>query len=107
MSFDTKSPGAVLPSERELCDEFNVSRGTARQALAELEKAGIVYRKQGRGTFVSTLDHQHATMPLDDNALVRDMARQGILASVTLLASGKAAPPETRSVPAFTWVAPP
>jgi len=45
-------PGSVLPSEQEVCREFGVSRVTSRRALAELAAAGVIYRQQGRGTFV-------------------------------------------------------
>ncbi|HUJ69707.1 MAG TPA: GntR family transcriptional regulator [Syntrophorhabdales bacterium] len=42
-----------LPSEAQLCQEFNVSRITVRQALAELMKAGLIYRDRGKGTFIT------------------------------------------------------
>lgn len=46
-------PGSILPSEFELAAEMSVSQGTARKALIELEKSGIVERRQGKGTFVT------------------------------------------------------
>ncbi len=45
--------GARLPSERELCAQFGVSRITVRQALAALEREGRLMRDRGRGTFVA------------------------------------------------------
>lgn len=48
-------PGRQLPSERELCEEYGVSRITVRQALAALANAGRVARQQGVGTFVAPL----------------------------------------------------
>lgn len=46
-------PGCRLPSERELCESFNVSRATTTQALKDLERIGLVERIQGKGTFVA------------------------------------------------------
>ena len=40
-----------LPSERELCHIFNVSRPTIRKALENLEKENLITRIQGRGSF--------------------------------------------------------
>ena len=46
------APGSLIPSEAELAAEFNISRNTVRQALKELENAGILIRQRGKGTFV-------------------------------------------------------
>jgi GntR family histidine utilization transcriptional repressor len=42
-----------VPSENELCELCDVSRMTARRALEEMTQDGVLYRVQGRGTFVS------------------------------------------------------
>jgi GntR family transcriptional regulator len=43
----------TVPTEKELCQEFGVSRITVRQALLSLESDDLIRREQGRGTFVS------------------------------------------------------
>lgn len=43
--------GAQLPTERDLAADFSVARNTVRRALALLERAGLVERAVGRGTF--------------------------------------------------------
>lgn len=45
--------GARVPSERELCVAYDISRITVRQAIAELVVEGRLTRQQGRGTFVA------------------------------------------------------
>jgi DNA-binding GntR family transcriptional regulator len=46
------TPGSSIPSERELCERYGISRMTARQAISGLETEGLLYREQGKGTFV-------------------------------------------------------
>ena len=41
-----------LPTESELCDEFNASRFTVREALRRLVERGMVQRRQGAGSIV-------------------------------------------------------
>lgn len=44
--------GCLLPTEAELCEEFDVSRYTIREALRRLMAMGLVSRRQGSGTTV-------------------------------------------------------
>lgn len=45
-------PGDLVPSERELSEQFDVSRMTVRQAISTLVSHGVVQRVRGLGTFV-------------------------------------------------------
>ncbi len=47
--WDTAEP---LPTEEALAKSIGVSRSTARQALDDLSREGLIVRRQGRGTFV-------------------------------------------------------
>jgi GntR family transcriptional regulator len=46
------SPGSLIPSERALCERYGISRMTARQSITELVNEGLLYREQGKGTYV-------------------------------------------------------
>ncbi len=45
-------PGQALPSEPKLAASLQISRSTVRQALADLERDGMIRRVRGKGTFV-------------------------------------------------------
>ena len=56
--------GMLIPSESQLCEMYQVSRITVRRALKELENQTLVYKIQGKGTFVrasikDVLDQQY------------------------------------------------
>jgi len=53
------TPGDMVPSERELSEQYHISRMTARQALSELATEGLLRREQGRGTFVARPKIEH------------------------------------------------
>lgn len=48
------APEDALPPERDLAEEFSVSRITVRKALDGLVSEGLLTRRQGSGTFVAT-----------------------------------------------------
>jgi GntR family transcriptional repressor for pyruvate dehydrogenase complex len=50
------SPGAALPSERDLGEQFGVSRTVIREALRSLAGKGVVEMTQGRGLRVARVD---------------------------------------------------
>ncbi|WP_045729155.1 GntR family transcriptional regulator [Xanthomonas sp. GPE 39] len=52
-------PGEALPAERQLCEHLKISRVTLRQAVDALVEQGLVSRRQGAGTFVTShIQHQ-------------------------------------------------
>ena len=53
------TPGTQIPSERELCAEYGVSRITVREVLKTLVQEGYLTRKQGKGTFVALPKFEH------------------------------------------------
>lgn len=48
-----------IPSERELMEQYQVSRITVRKAIDELVMEGYLYRIQGKGTYVKTDEKSH------------------------------------------------
>ena len=50
------SPGTYLPSETRLAEDYGVAVGTLRKALLDLAAEGVVVRRQGKGTVVTSHD---------------------------------------------------
>lgn len=69
-------PGSPLPSFRMLAEELLVSLITVKRAYEELEREGIIYRRQGLGTFVAERGHDRT------RAAGRAAAKEGIAAGV-------------------------
>jgi len=57
-------PGDQLPPERQLADQFEVSRASVREALRALELLGIVETRPGGGTFVRQATPEDLKRPL-------------------------------------------
>jgi DNA-binding LacI/PurR family transcriptional regulator len=70
-SMNLKS-GDKIPSENDFCHKSNVSIRTVRRALTELEKDGVIVRRQGQGSFL---------LDINANARPDSMGTIGILFS--------------------------
>jgi GntR family transcriptional regulator len=85
--------GAAIPSERELEETFGLSRTTVRQAINELVRDGVLYRYQGRGTFVARPKIQPALHRL--TSFSEDMRMRGLRPGGRILENGLVpAPPD-------------
>lgn len=83
-------PDTRMPSDAELCEQFGVSRMTARQAVQVLVTEGIVYRKRGHGTF---RQHRRIQRSLGSPlSFTENMRRRGLTASSTMLTFERAYP---------------
>src|SRR5215475_13588175 len=69
IAADRLLPGSPLPSFRALAEELLVSLITVKRAYEELEREGIIYRRQGLGTFVSERGHDRTRAAKRERAL--------------------------------------
>lgn len=83
--------GDVIPSEPELCRQFDTTRMTVRRAIDALVNDGKLYRVQGKGTFVSQfeLDKTYQKQGFTSN-----MLSLGLHPSSTVLYAGECEAPE-------------
>lgn len=84
-----------LPSERELCDQFDISRSTTRQAMIVLENEGYIYKKPGKGSFVSPKTYTQSLVKMysfsEEIKKLGKTPKTKILSFMTIPASSKAA----------------
>lgn len=90
------TPGAKLPSEKDLLDEYGVSRTVVREAVTRLQAEGLVETFQGRGSFVLAVP-EPSSFRLEQQA-IRSQAdvlamvdfRIGLECEAAALAAGRA-----------------
>src|SRR3546814_3879447 len=86
-SSDLK-PGDKLPSEKQLGEQFSVSRSVVREAVSQLKSEGLVSSQQGRGVFVNERGARQTfrldPTRLDDkqDEIGRDSCRERVCQSV-------------------------
>lgn len=78
-------PGRMIPSERALCKSYGVSRITVRRCLSEMIHNGILYRQQGRGSFVAKRQVKQGLARIV--SFSRTVMELGMQPSTTLLSS--------------------
>ena len=76
-------PGAKLPTERVLAEEFSITRVTVRQALTRMEAEGLIFREERRGWFVSPPRVHYD--PTANTSFTKSIAEQGRAAGTQIL----------------------
>lgn len=75
--------GSLIPSERELCSIYNVSRMTIRLAIDELVRDGKVKKCQGKGTYVCNRSIQQNLNNI--YSFSKEMEKQGKISSTKVI----------------------
>lgn len=65
-------PGDILPSQNEMCAKYGVSNHTVREAVGSLVHEGLLYRIQGKGTFVAQRKLDKLTLGFLTSRMHRD-----------------------------------
>ncbi|EDS78533.1 GntR family transcriptional regulator [Clostridium massiliodielmoense] len=76
-------PGDLIVTERELCKIQNVSRMTVNKAILSLVNEGLLYRQQGKGTFVSAPKKMHKISEL--KGFTEEMNSKGLKTNTKIL----------------------
>ncbi len=77
------APHDRLPSERDLCEQFGISRITVRKALSTLVQEGRIYSIVGKGSYVAEPQFHEELQPL--SSFTEDLARRGVVSSSQVL----------------------
>lgn len=77
--------GDRIASEHTICDQFDVSRSTVRQALLTLENQGLLRREKGRGTFVAETQAGSWLLQSPEGFFHEETDRRGRIVTSSLL----------------------
>ncbi len=81
-----------LPSEKELCEQWQASRSTVRKAMDQLTDRGKIFRVPGKGSFVSFPKISHDTSQI--LSFSEKMRAQGLEVATRLIQKEMIAPNE-------------
>jgi GntR family transcriptional regulator len=84
-------PQTAIPSERELEQQYRISRPTIRQAIELLIREGYLYREHGKGTFVMPQKLQKGLLEL--TSFSEDLVKRGIKPGQVVLNLRREVPP--------------
>jgi GntR family transcriptional regulator len=84
-------PGDRLPTEPELAARHGVSRITARQAVMQLVRDGLVVRQRGKGSFVAAPPVHHDLVDL--RGIYDELVARGVNPTTELLDYAERVPP--------------
>lgn len=85
-----KKAHKALPSERQLAEDFKVSRMTLRLVLGELQREGLIYRRRGKGTFTS---EERVSKRMGLTSFTEDMKQKGLVAQTKVINAEVVTPP--------------
>lgn len=78
--------GSKLPTEKELCNQFGVSLITIRSALKELNSEGVIFKIQGKGSYISNNQSQKYDLKFHQlRSFTEEMAQENKNAGAILL----------------------
>lgn len=97
ISEGTLGAGARLPAERDLAEQFQVSRSSLRQALKVLEIMGVISQRVGDGTYVTGEDSSVLSESLEFLILLNAISFQEVMEARIIVEPELAARAATRA----------
>ncbi|HEU5222921.1 MAG TPA: FadR/GntR family transcriptional regulator [Candidatus Lumbricidophila sp.] len=83
--------GQRLPSERQLADDFGVSRPVVRESLRRLQERGLIVVHPGRGSFVTEINPTRGGASAEQLVHLGDVTFRHLIAARRMLESEAAA----------------